>query len=387
MTTVPIAGVGMTRFGKHEGITGRELFGRAAQEALEDANVDSGAIDEVYVGNFMGELGEQQGHQGPLLANAAGVVAPSTRVESACASSGVAVRQGVQRIRNGADAVLVGGTERMTHLSREKATKALATAADALWEINAGVTFPGAYALMADAYFEQFGGSREELAHIAVKNHAHALENDLAQFQKSITVDDALEAPMISSPLGLYDCSPISSGASAAILVSEQYAAERDLNVPVAITGTGQGTDHLALADRESLVETPAARKAAQRAYDEAGIGPSDVDVAEVHDCFTIAEVLALEALGFYDPGEAIGAAQRGETGRDGNLPVNLSGGLKAKGHPVGATGGAQISELTKLLRGDHINSDAVADGTIGLTHNAGGTVASTVVHVLEVQS
>ncbi len=375
----------MTPFGKQSERTGRDLFGEAAALAFADAAVERTAVDEVFLGNFMGEFAETQGHQGPLAADVAGVTAPATRLESACASSGVAVRYGVERIRNGADVVLVGGTERMTNISTADATEALAAAADALWEIRAGVTFPGAYSLMANRYFHEFGGDREDLAHVAVKNHDHAVENELAQFQRAIAVDDVLSAPTISSPFGLYDCSPISDGAAAAVLVSEQFAAENDLDAPVAITGSGQGGDAFALQGRQSIVKTPAAERAGKAAFADAGITTDDVDIAEVHDCFTIAEVLALEALGFYEPGEAIGAARRGETAIDGDLPVNLSGGLKAKGHPVGATGCAQISELTKLLRGDHVNSDAVSDAAVGITHNAGGTVASCVVHVLEV--
>jgi acetyl-CoA C-acetyltransferase len=386
MTRARIAGVGMTPFGGHEDRTVRDLFAAAAREALADAGVPGGAVEEVTFGNFMGEFSEGQGHTGPLAAEAAGVPAPSTRVESACASSGVAVRQGLTLLRAGeADVVLVGGAERMTNLSTTDATEALAAAADAVWEARPGVTFPGAYSLMANAYFEAYGGTREDLAHVAVKNHANAVGNDLAQFRTPIDVDDVLGAPTVSSPFGLYDCSPISDGASAAVLVSESYAADHGLDAPVAITGTGQGTDSLALGARESLTRTPAAEAAAEAAYADADVDPADVDVAEVHDCFTIAEVLALEALGFYEPGEAVSAAREGETTRDGDLPVNLSGGLKAKGHPVGATGCAQISELTKLLRGDHVNGDAVPNAEVGVTHNAGGTVASAVVHVLEV--
>jgi acetyl-CoA C-acetyltransferase len=388
MTGARIAGVGMTPFGRHEDRTVRDLFAAAAGEALADAGVPNGDVEEVFFGNFMGEFAERQGHMGPLAAAAAGVHAPSTRVESACASGGVAVRQGVSKVRNGeADVVLVGGAERMTNLSTADTTAALAAAADAIWEARPGMTFPGAYSLMATAYFDQHGGTHEDLAHIAVKNHANAVENELAQFQRAITVEDVLGARTVSSPFGLYDCSPISDGAAAAVLVSDAYAADHGLETDVSIVGTGQGTDSLALQARGSLTRTVAAERAAEAAYADAGIGPGDVDVAEVHDCFTLAEVLALEALGFYEPGEAIGAARGGETTADGELPVNLSGGLKAKGHPVGATGAAQISELTKLLRGDHVNSDAVPDGpgTLGITHNAGGTVASAVVHVLEV--
>jgi acetyl-CoA C-acetyltransferase len=386
VTGVRIAGVGMTPFGDQPELSARELFAEAAGRAFDDTSVERDAVEEVFYGNFMGEFAETQGHQGPLAAGVAGVTAPATRIESACASSGVAVRHGVTKIRSGeADVILVGGAERMNNLSTAETTEALAAAADALWEIRAGVTFPGAYSLMATRYFHEFGGDREDLAHIAVKNHDNAVDNDLAQFQRAIDIEDVLGAPTVSEPFGLYDCSPISDGGSAALLVSDAFAEDHDLDAPVAITGTGQGGDDLALHDRDSLVRTPAAERAGQRAFDDAGRGPSDVDIAEVHDCFTIAEVLALEALGFYDPGEAVSAAREGETTIDGDLPVNLSGGLKAKGHPVGATGCGQISELTKLLRGDHVNSDAVPDAEVGLTHNAGGTVASCVVHVLEV--
>ncbi|CCQ37444.1 acetyl-CoA C-acetyltransferase [Natronomonas moolapensis 8.8.11] len=385
VSDVHIAGVGMTAFGASPERTARDMFAQAAGEAFDDAGIDPDAVEELFYGNFMGEFAEVQGHQGPLMADVVGVSAPSTRIDSACASSGVAVRHGVNRIRGGADVVLVGGSERMKNISTAEGTEALSAAADALWEVKAGVTFPGAYSLMANSYFDEFGGTREDLAHVAVKNHQNALENDLAQFQMAIDVDDVLEAPTVSSPFGLYDCSPMSDGASAALLVSEAFAEEHGLDTDVAITGTGQASDGLALQDRVSIPETPAAVEAGEAAYEDAGITPEDVDVAEVHDCFTIAEVLALESLGFYEPGEAITAAREGETTIDGALPVNLSGGLKAKGHPVGATGGAQISEMTKLLRGDHVNSDAVSDATVGLTHNAGGTVASCAVHVLEV--
>jgi len=384
--TVQIAGVGMTPFGERGECTARELFAEATREAFDDAGLGPNEVEELYYGNFMGEFAEQQGHSGPLAADAAGVTAPATRIESACASSGAAVRFGVNRVRSGdVDVALVGGAERMTNISTAEGTAALAAAADALWEIKQGITFPGAYSLMANRYFAEHGGGREELAQIAVKNHSNAVENDLAQFQRAIDVDDVLEAPTVCSPFGLYDCSPMSDGGSAALLVSEEFAEEHGLDPEVAITGTGQSSDRLALADRVSMTRTPAAERAGEMAFDDAGVGPDDVDVAEVHDCFTIAEVLALEALGFYEQGEAIHAATDGETTIDGDLPVNLSGGLKAKGHPVGATGGAQISEMTKLLRGDHVNSDAVADAEVGLTHNAGGTVASCVVNVLEV--
>jgi acetyl-CoA C-acetyltransferase len=362
------------------------MFGEAALAAREESAVPPDDIESINYGNFMGSLSERQGHQAPLMAEMAGLQCPATRYEEACASAGVAIRAAVRTVRSGeADVVLAGGCERMTNLSTADVTEALATAADELYEIRAGMTFPGAYALMARAYFEQFGGEREDLAHVAVKNHDNALPNEYAQFHREITVDEVLDAPMVSDPIGLLDACPVTDGASALVLVSDEYAEANDLDAPVSITGSGQGGDNLALHDREHLAVTPATERAAAEAYDDAGCSAADVDLVEVHDCFTIAEVLAIEGLGFYDHGEGIGAARRGETTATGERPVNLSGGLKAKGHPVGATGGSQIAEMTRLLRGDHPNSDHVEDATLGVAHNAGGTVASAVVHVLEV--
>ena len=386
MTDVRVAGVGLTRFGSHPERTGRDLFGEAALRAFEDADVDRADVEELNYGNFMGALAEHQGHQAPLMAEAAGVGCPATRYESACASAGVAVREAVRTVAAGdADVVLAGGMERMTNLPTDEVTEGLAIAADDLFEVRAGVTFPGAYALMANAYFDAYGGSREDLAHVASKNHANAVSNEYAQYRKEVSVDEAMDAPPVAEPLHLYDACPITDGASALVLVSEEYAADHGLDASVAVTGTGQGTDRMALGDREHLARTPAADDAADAAYADAGLEATDVDVAEVHDCFTIAEVLALESLGLFEPGEGIAAAREGVTTADGDLPVNLSGGLKAKGHPVGATGGSQIAELTRLLRGDHPNSGHVPDAEVGVAHNAGGTVASAVVHVLEV--
>ncbi|AXR79352.1 thiolase domain-containing protein [Natrarchaeobaculum sulfurireducens] len=388
MAETLIAGVGATDFGEHAGRTGRELFAEARSSALEASGVSGSDVDALYYGNYMGETAEEQSHQAPLMAAGIGTTnLEATRIENACASGGYAIADGVRAIESGAaDVVLVGGAERMTNLETGETTAALARAADELHEGRPGLTFPGAYALLADAYMDRFGGSRDALAHIAVKNHANAATNPKAQFQSEIDVADVLEAPTVADPLGLLDACPITDGAAAAVLVSRAYAERNDLEAAVSIAGSGRGTDTLALQAREDVTRMRAAESAADAAYDQAGIAPEDVDVAEVHDCFTIAEVLALEALGFYEPGEAITAAADGETTADGERPVNLSGGLKAKGHPV-ATGVGQLVELTKLLAGTHPNADAVADAEVGVTHNAGGTVATAAVHVLEVDS
>lgn len=381
-----IAGMGLTEFEEHPDRTGRDLFAEAVLTALDDAELPPDSVDELFYGNFIGTLSENQGHQGPLMSEAFGSTAPAKRIEGACASSGLAVRDAVRVIRNGeANVVIAGGMERMTNMGTAGATAGLAVAADELYEVRAGVTFPAAYALMARAYFEEFSGTKEDLAHIAVKNHDNALVNDHAHLQQAITLEDHAEAPNVADPLGLYDACPISDGASAVVLTTEEYAAEHDLDATIAITGSGQGGDRMALQDRASFARTPATRAAAHEAYRDANITPDDIDFLEVHDCFTIAEVLALEALDLYEEGKAIGAARRGETTRDGPLPVNLSGGLKAKGHPVGATGTAQVAAVARLLRGTHPRAAAIEDATVGLAHNAGGTVGSATVHVLEV--
>jgi len=388
MPQARIAGVGLTEFGEHPSRTGRDLFAEAATHAIDDANVDRRRIDHLYFANFMGADTERQGHQAPLMAEAAGLNCSATRVESACASGGLAVRHAVQAIRRGrTDVALVGGMERMNNVSTASATESLSKAADAFWEVRQGMTFPGAYALMARAYFDEHGGTREDLAEIAVKNHSNALNNEYAHYQQEITVDDVLDAPMIADPLGLYDSSAITDGAACLILVSDDYVNHPntpDIHAPIAITGTGHSVDQIALHSRDTLWKTPAAVSASAQAYNDANTPPGDIDIAEVHDCFTIAEAIALESLGLYDHGEGIHAATNDETTKHGTLPVNLSGGLKAKGHPVAASGVSQLCELTRLLTDRHPNSEYVPDDASALAHNAGGTVASCLVHILE---
>lgn len=380
---VRIAGVATTEFGKHPESSTRELFAEAAAAGFEDAEIGPNDLDAVFVGNFMGDIVEDQGHMGPLDADAVGArEAASIRIESACASGGATVRTATDAIEAGTyDVVLAGGTELMYTVGTEAITAALANAADNEYEEEIGLTFPGIYALMARAYMAEFDVTHEDLAAVAVKNHANGVENPIAQFRKEVALEDVLEANSIASPLGLLDCCPISDGASVAVLVSDDYASEHDLNAPVTIRGSGQSSDSLALQDRASLTGTPAAERAAETAYAAAGIGPEDIDVAEVHDCFTIAEILAVEALGFYERGDGARGAVEGETARDGRLPVNTSGGLLAKGHPVGVTGVEQIVELTKQLEGRHPNQ--VDDPRIALAHNVGGSGASATVHIL----
>jgi acetyl-CoA acetyltransferase len=381
--TARIAAAASTEYAKRPESSSRELFARAATEAFEESGVAPGDLDAVYVGNFMGDLIEDQGHMGALLADHVGArTAASIRVESACASGGATVRQAVLAVESGAaDAVLAGGVELMSTADIEHVTDALANAADDVYENEQGLTFPGIYALMARRYMHEFDVDREAFAAVSVKNHRNAVDNPLAQFREEITVEDVLSSKPIATPLTLYDACPVSDGASALVLVSESFAAANRLDAPVSVLGTGQSSDAVALQDRTAVARTPAAERAALAAYADADVTTDDVDVVEVHDCFTVAEVLALEALGFYEPGTGTRGAVEGETAVDGSLPVNTSGGLLGKGHPVGVTGVGQLVELTKQLEGRHPNQ--VPDAEVGLAHNVGGSGASTTVTVL----
>jgi acetyl-CoA acetyltransferase len=381
--TARIAAAASTEYAKRPESSSRELFARAAAEAFEGSGVAPGDLDAVYVGNFMGDLIEDQGHMGALLADHVGArTAASIRIESACASGGATVRQAVLAVESGAaDAVLAGGVELMSTADIEHVTDALANAADDVYENEQGLTFPGIYALMARRYMHEFDVDREAFAAVSVKNHRNAVDNPLAQFREEVTVEDVLSSTPIATPLTLYDACPVSDGASVLVLVSESFAAANRLDAPVSVLGTGQSSDAVALQDRTAVARTPAAERAALAAYADADVTTDDVDVVEVHDCFTVAEVLALEALGFYEPGTGARGAVEGETAVDGSLPVNTSGGLLGKGHPVGVTGVGQLVELTKQLEGRHPNQ--VPDAEIGLAHNVGGSGASTTVTVL----
>lgn len=379
-----IAGVASTEFGKHPDSSTRELFVDAALAALEDAALSVHDVEELYAGNFIGDVTDDQAHVGAMLADYLGArEAGATRTEGACASASAAAQAGARAIESGdVDVVLVGGVEMMYPAGIEKVTDALANAADNEYENEMGLTFPGIYALLARSYMREFDVTEEDLAAVAVKNYANGVTNPISQRQKELEIEDVLESPPVATPLKLRDCCPITDGASAAVLVSKRYADDNGLDAPVSLIGSGQSGDTLALQSRPDLTRTRAAERAAEQAYDRAGISAADVDVCEVHDCFTIAELLAVESLGFFERGEGVRGAVDGETAPDGRIPVNTSGGLLAKGHPVGATGVAQIVEITKQLEGRHPNQ--VDGATVGVTHTVGGSGASCVVNVLQ---
>jgi acetyl-CoA C-acetyltransferase len=383
MRDVAIIGIGMTRFGELWEKSLRDLMVEAGLLAIADAGVDH--VDSMYVGCMSSGLFVQQEHLASLASDFLGLgPIPATRVESACASGGLAVRSAFIEVASGlSDIVLALGVEKMTDIGGDACTAALATAADQDYEAFHGVTFPGLYAMIARAYMERYGITSEHLAAVAAKNHANGALNPLAQFRNRITVADVLDSMMVADPLHVLDCSPVTDGAAAAILCPLDLAKRISKKAPVRVAGVGHATDSLALYRRADLTRLPAVERSAQIALKMANRKPSDMHLAEVHDCFTIAEVCVIEELGLVPRGKGGEAARSGLTARDGRLPVNTSGGLKSKGHPVGATGVAQINEVVMQLRGE-AGERQVRNARIGLTQNMGGSGGSSVVHVLE---
>lgn len=385
MRRVAIVGVGLTKFGNLGNITTRELFYEASSKAIKDAGISFNDVDAIYFGNLDSSRFEHQCHTAAINASiVTNKQVPATRIEDACASGGVAVAHGFLSVAAGLhDTVLVVGAEKMTNLSTGDVTDVLATCADDILEVPHGITFPGLYALLARAHMNKYGTTEEQLAMVAVKNHKNALDNPYAQFHKEITLEKVMSSLMVADPLKLYDCSPISDGGAAIVITTLEKAKHMENVVPVEIVGVGQASDTIDLASRKSLTSIAASKVAAQRAYHMAGIHPSDIDIAEVHDCFTIAELINTEDLGFFKPGESGPAVEKGLTQRDGEIPINPSGGLKAKGHPIGASGVAQIVEITHQIRGT-ADKRQVSGVKYGLAHNMGGSGATAVVHILK---
>ncbi len=380
---VSIVSAGLSRFGRLDGMYGREIFAEAAKEAFERCpNLDPEKdVEALFVGH-MGESYEHQGHTGPTLADWTGLLPkPSIRLESACASSGVALRIGIFAVLSGMhDIVLVGGVEKMTHRTTAEVTEFLAMASDFPFEQWHGITFPGLFALMATAHMHKYGTTEEQLAMVAVKNHNNGLLNPKAHMQKVVTLEKVMSSRVIAWPLKLYDCSLITDGASCLILTRPDLA-KKFTDIPVQIVGSGQASDAIGIYEREELTSMKAGRLAGQEAYKMAGVKPKDLDIAEVHDCFTIAEIIAYEDLGLCKPGKGGRLVEEGVTALDGEFPVNPSGGLKSKGHPVGATGTAQAYEIYMQLTGQ-AERRQVSGAEVALSHNVGGSGATAAVHI-----
>lgn len=387
MKRVAVIGAGQTSYGLFPERTLKDLVADAAQDAYR--SVDKGfspqEVEEVFIGN-LGTGGSQLGNFAPLMVEAAGMLgASATHVENACASSGFAFRHAVAAVASGRARIAVaGGVEKMSDLPRERNRLWLGVSGDVEWERLAGTNFPGIYAMMARRHMHEFGTRKADITGVAVKNRTHAVENPKAQFRKALELESALKAPNLAAPFCLSDACAMTDGASFAILCDWDMATAFTDN-PVEVVGSGGATDYVAIHDRPSMSELPAARKAARQAYEMAGITPEDIDLAEVHDCFTIGEILAYGDLGFCEAKDAGRLIGDGVTRLGGRRPVNVSGGLIGKGHPIGATGTGQIYELFNQLRGQARDpARQVAGARYGLAHNVGGSGGSVAVHVLK---
>ncbi|OGC94659.1 MAG: acetyl-CoA acetyltransferase [candidate division Zixibacteria bacterium RBG_16_53_22] len=384
MRDVAVIGIGMNKWGEVWEKSISDLIAESALLALDDAGLDK--VDAMYIGCMSSGLFTDQEHLGSIGPDYAGICpTPGTRVESACASGGAAIRSGFLHVASGAsDIVMVVGVEKMTDVDGAKATFALATAADQEYEVFHGVTFPGLYAMMANHHMNKYCTTRDQLAQVAVKNHKNGKLNPLAQFQMDVTLDQVKNAVMVSDPLTILDCSPITDGAAAVILCPADKAKSISKKRVVKVKGSGHASDTIQLAQRKDLSYLKSTEIAAKKALEMAGRKIGDINFAEVHDCFTIAEIMVVEALGAVEVGKGGPATMDGVTAVDGKFPVNASGGLKSKGHPVGATGVAQIVELVKQIRGTAEKGRQVKNANIGLAQNMGGSGASSVVHILE---
>ena len=407
-----MVGAGMSKFGMFRDADSKHLFAEAFKEMLStvDKGIDPQDIDALYLGNFTNDFFIHQGHWGPIISDLLGITPkPATRTEGACAASALAFREGVFAIASGFyDVVLVGGVEEMSKLSTEEVTQGLAMAASP-YEVKAGFTFPGVFGATATAYFAKYGASREHLMDVTIKSHNNARLNPKAQFNVSIRdimnqriekaknrgnsipawrdekefLRDPRANPVVAWPMHLYDCCPISDGASCVLLVAEEIAKDFTDN-PLYVIGIGQGSGR-GLHAKEDLTYFEATRYAAQEAYKLSGLKPEDVQIAEVHDCFSIAEIIHIEDLRFFKPGEGYRAVEEGLIKLDGPKPINTSGGLKCKGHPVGATGTGQLVEIWKQLRGEAGERQVpIKNLRIGAAHNLGGTGGTCTFTILE---
>lgn len=383
MRDVAIVGVSQTKFGELWEKSFRDLVVEAGIDAIRDANMNGEDIDAMYIGNMTGGLFVGQEHIGSLIAEHSGLTPiPATRVEAACASGGLALRQAIMAVASGYyDRVMAAGVEKMTDVV--DATPAIAAAADREWEAQQGVTFPSLYAMMAKRHMYEYGTTREQIAGFAVLGHKNGALNPKAQFQREISVDAVLNSTKVASPLNILDCSPVSDGA-AAIIVCPADEAHKYTDTPIYIRASTQASATISLHNRKSLTTIPSTIFAAKKAYAMANLTPKDMDMAEVHDCFSINGLIAIEDLGFFEKGKGGQAIEDGLIERDGDIAVNPSGGLKARGHPLGATGIAQAAEITWQLR-QEAGKRQVSDATSGITLNIGGTGGTAAIHILSV--
>jgi acetyl-CoA C-acetyltransferase len=383
MRPVAVVGIGKTRFGAFPDRDLLSLAVEAGQKCLENGHVSPSQVEAFFLGNFAGPSFTGQNHLAPYVSNSLGIHdVPATRIEAACASSGSAFFHAVSAVSAGLyDVVMVAGVEKMTSQPTARVTEILASAGDCGGEIRAGSTFPSLFAMIARRHMHDFGTRREHLAAVAVKNHANGALNPDAHLRKAITLEQAMAGKMVADPLNLYDCSLISDGAAAVIVTAADRAREF-ASQPARVLGIAQASDYLALDQKADITTFPAVKAAAAKAYRMARVTAADIEFGELHDCFTIAEIIALEDLGFVPRGQGGFCSAAGYTARDGAKPMNASGGLKSKGHPVGATGVAQICDLVQQIRGE-AGARQLARHSLGLAENLGGSGATCVVSIL----
>ncbi len=382
MEKVCVLGAGGTKYGKLEDSIS-DIAIQASAEAIESAGIQPKEINASYISNVFG-VADKQVHLGPVIMSNLGIPEkPSLTIESACGSGSVSFREAFANVAAGFyDAILVTGVEKITHTGTEWTTTYFSYCSDFFYEGQAGASFPGLFASMARAYLTEFKATEEDFAEVAVKNHDNGLLNPKAHLRKKITIEDVMKSPVVASPLKLYDCCPFSDGASSVVLCSEKFAKEHNKDY-IHVIGSGRGGSSAALQGREHMTTIPSTKIAAEAAYKMAGITPKDIDFAEVHDCFTIAEIVDSEDLGFFEKGKGVQGVREGQTKRNGEIPINPSGGLKSKGHPIGATGVGQVVEVFEQLTGK-AGERTVKDARIGLTHNFGATGASCAVHIFQ---
>ena len=377
MRKVAVVGVGMTKFSGKQDKTAVELFSEAATDAINESNIRPKDIQALFIGNGLGDFEEGQAQIQAFCAESIGAFnVRANRYENACASASAAIQDAFMWVASGFyDIVLVGGTEVATKMGTPLATRTFGMFSDSRYEYPAGITFPGVFALLTHMYSKKYGVPLAELkrqmAQVSVNSHYYAARNPKAQIQKEITVDDVLNSMMVATPLQLQDCCPFTDGAAALVLASEQ-AAKKLTSKPVYIAGIGQASAGNLVSQKEHLPHLYARELAAGQSYAMAGMAAKDIDVVELHDCFSIAAIIAMESLGFFPCGKAGEAILQGETKIGGRIAVNPSGGLKAKGHPIGATGAAQAYEIVKQLRGE-CGERQVGGARAGMTDTLGG--------------
>ena len=382
MEKVCVLGAGSTKYGRLDDSIS-DITIQASVDAIESAGIEPKEIKAGYISNVFG-VADKQVHLGPVVMSNLGISErPSLSIESACGSGSVAFREAFANVAGGFyDAVLVTGVEKVTHTGTDWTTTYFSYCSDFFYEGGAGASFPGLFASIARAYLNEFKATEEDFAEVAVKNHDNGLLNPKAHLRKKITVDDVMKSAVVASPLKIYDCCPFSDGASSVILCNESFAKEHNKDY-IQVIGSGRGGSPAALQGREHMTTIPSTKIAAEAAYKMAGVTPKDIDFAEVHDCFTIAEIIDTEDLGFFEKGQGVQAVREGQTKRNGQIPINPSGGLKSKGHPIGATGVGQVVEVYDQLTGK-AGERTVKDAKIGLTQNFGATGASCAVHIFQ---